>query len=436
MTAPLIASDATERPADDAGARNMLLLTQLRWVAIAGQLAAILAVRLWLRAPLPVGAMSAVLAGLVLLNLATLGVLLRRRRRIRNYQLFLALVIDWAALTAQLYLSGGVTNPFAPIGILQIVVAAVLLQPWSGWAIVGLHCLGFGLLAATHYPLRLPPPFASTVSSAYIFAGWLNFTLASVLILLFVTRIARNLRQRDQRLAALRQRAAEEDHIVRMGLLASGAAHELATPLASLSVILGDWKKQPAFATDPALSEEIDEMQAAVARCKATLGGILYAAGEARSEAVERTSLAVFTAETLAAWDAARPGVAVLDDALDRPVSIVADRTLKQVIFNLLDNAAEAGATRIVLRTERLDDDLRLTVRDNGRGFAPAMLAAIGKPYSSTKTREGAGLGLFLAVNVLRKLGGRVTATNGAGGGAVVTLSLPLAALELEKAHG
>ena len=105
---------------------------------------------------------------------------------------------------------------------------------------------------------------------------------ADMLIVVFMTRIARNLRDRDNGLAALRQQAAEEDHIVRMGLLASGAAHELGTPLASLSVILSDWRRMPALANDPELMEEIAEMQADVQRCKSIVTGILMSA--ARSE--------------------------------------------------------------------------------------------------------------------------------------------------------
>src|SRR3546814_7682075 len=66
------------------------------------------------------------------------------------------------------------------------------------------------------------------------------FLLDAVLLVVFVTRVSRNLRERDAHVAAMRQHAAEESHIVRMGLLASGAAHELGTPLSSLSVLLGD----------------------------------------------------------------------------------------------------------------------------------------------------------------------------------------------------
>jgi two-component system sensor histidine kinase RegB len=254
--------------------------------------------------------------------------------------------------------------------------------------------------------------------------------LVCVLLMLFVTRISRNLRIRDARLAELRQQAAEEDHIVRMGLLASGAAHELGTPLASMSVILGDWRHQPDLQP---LTEEIGEMQAAVARCKDIVTGILYASGEARSERVERTSLSAFVAQVAGDWDAQRPGLLTLQDRSDHAVAIVADRTLVQVLFNLLDNAIEAGASQVTLIAETDEETLRLSVEDDGPGFAPGMIEGLGMPYRSTKERRGAGLGLFLAVNVLRKLGGTVTAAPGSQGGAVVTLVVPLTALTLEE---
>ncbi len=132
------------------------------------------------------------------------------------------------------------------------------------------------------------------------------FALDAALLVFFVTRINRNLRERDARLATLRQRAAEEDHIVRIGLLASGAAHELGTPLATLSVILGDWRRMPVLAADPELVGEIDAMEAEVQRCKAILTGILVSAGEARGESAALTTLHTFLDDFVEDWREAR----------------------------------------------------------------------------------------------------------------------------------
>jgi len=110
----------------------------------------------------------------------------------------------------------------------------------------------------------------------------------------------------------------------------------------------------------------------------------------------------------------------------------VSDSALKQMICNILDNALEASPDWLGLEVLRDDERLVLTVSDTGPGFAPDMLARLGKPYQSSKGRPGGGLGLFLVMNVARALGGTVTAHNRAVRGAMVTLSLPLAALAMD----
>lgn len=110
----------------------------------------------------------------------------------------------------------------------------------------------------------------------------------------------------------------------------------------------------------------------------------------------------------------------------------MADSALKQAISNLLDNAFEASpASPILFRASVLRTELTLSVEDDGPGFAPETLAALGKPYQSTKARIGGGLGLFLVANVARKLGGRMEAGNRPAGGARVAIVIPLRALEL-----
>lgn len=415
-----------ENPAR-AAQRNLLLLVQLRWLAVGGQLATILATQNLFGIALPLVPMLLIAGVLVLLNVTT--VTLRRRRDPTNRHLLVALALDVLCLSAQLYLSGGATNPFVTLFLLQVVLGAVLLEAWSSWLLVALTSGAVAFLSIAHRPLALPPGVASLLSPGFLFASWLNFTLAAVLLVAFVTRIARNVRSRDAHLAALRQRAAEEEHIVRMGLLASGAAHELGTPLGSLSVALGDWQRLPAIVADPDLVAEVADMRAEVARCKDILAGILFAAGEVSGEAPAATTLRRFLTAVTERWS----GSAMLTctDHTGAEIAIVSDRALEQALTNLLDNAAEAGAQRITLLAERDKATLVLAVRDDGRGIPAPILANLGKPYNSSKPQRGAGLGLFLAVNVLRTLGGSLDARNRLTGGAEVTLRLPLDALLL-----
>jgi two-component system sensor histidine kinase RegB len=418
------------------GWRNMQLLIQLRWLAVAGQLVTILVVQFAMGVRLPFALMLVAPAVMVLMNL--LGLLrLKLHRHVSEGELVLALLFDIAALTWQLYLSGGVANPFTPLFLLQVVLGAVLLRPVSAWLMVLITSLASLLLLAVNLPLRLPANLLEADLPLYPTGSLVCFGLIAILLVLFVTRISNNLRARDAYLAEMRQRAAEEDHIVRMGLLASGAAHELGTPLSSLAVILSDWRRLPSLASDPEISRDLGDMQAAVERCKAIVTGILLSAGEARGEAPVATTLKALVSDLVVGWRPAHPGVQIVyNPSLGEDLSVVSDAALLQVLVNVLDNAAEAGAHRIVILAETADGELLLTVSDDGPGFSETILSHFGQPYQSTKARAGAGLGLFLVVNVLRKLGGGVTARNKEGGGAIVILRLPLTAIVLPAKAG
>ncbi|MBZ9938934.1 sensor histidine kinase [Mesorhizobium sp. BR1-1-16] len=408
--------------------KNLLLLVQLRWLAVIGQVLTILYVHFVLAIALPLAAMAAVLGFLVLLNIISL---LRQSRRqaISNSELFLELMLDVGALTLQLYLSGGASNPFVSLYLLQVILGAVLVDAWSAWMLVLVTSGCFLFLTVSFRALDMPHAHGELLG-LHIQGMFICHVLAATLLVFFVTRIQHNLKARDSRLAELRQRSVEEDHIVRMGLLASGAAHELGTPLSTLSVILSDWQRMPQLGADPEIAGEIAEMQSQLDRCKAIVSGILISSGDARGEGTIRTTATRFLDETVGEWRESRsPAVIDYSNLIEPDAAIISDTALKQVIFNILDNALEASPGWIGVVTGRQADTIVIAVSDAGPGFEPDMLETIGKPYRSSKGRPGGGLGLFLVVNVIRKLGGTVAAENGADGGACVTLALPLASL-------
>lgn len=415
------------------GHQNMQQLIQLRWFAVVGQVATILVVHYGFEIRLPLDHMLQVLACLALFNMVSL-LRSRSHRRVTNGELFVALLVDVATLTAQLYLSGGATNPFVFLFLLQVTLGAVLLKAWSTWTMVVITSICFAGLALFSRPLALPLDHDRGLWSPYIQGMLVCFALNAALLVIFITRISRNLRARDARLADLRQRASEEEHIVRMGLLASGAAHELGTPLATLAVILGDWRRLPHFSSDPELLTEVAEMELQIQRCKSIVSGILLSAGEARGESSEETTVSTFLDDLVEEWRTTRPVEDFeYDNHFGRDLPMVSDSALKQMICNVLDNALEASPHWLRLEAAHDADALTITVTDAGPGFLPAILKEFGKPYQSSKGRAGGGLGLFLVVNVARTVGGRVAAANRPEGGAIVKITLPLAAIVLEE---
>lgn len=428
-------SVARSLPRVAAGRENMLQLVQLRWLAVAGQLATILVTQFVFGIALPLWPMLAVLAGLVALNLASLA-LLRLERPIAEAALLGALLLDVASLSAQLYLSGGATNPFVSLFLLQVVLGSVLLDRGSSWALVVVTSLAFALLTIRYRPIVLPPTLGRSLFALHVQGMWVCFALVAILLVLFVTRVNGNLRAQDARLARVERQAVEEEHIVRIGMLASGAAHELGTPLSSLSVILGDWQHAGVAADHAELRRDIEDMQAEVQRCKAIVTGILMASGDPRGEASAATTVRRLLESIVGDWTTARDfaGLRYRDDFGD-DVTIASDVVLQQAVFNLLDNAAEVSPDRIEIALARDGEALLLRVRDWGPGFAAEQLAGLGKPYNTSKAQLGRGLGLFLVGNVARKLGGQLTALNLPDGGAEVALRLPLSTLRLPGAR-
>jgi len=429
------AADNAANPADAIARQNMLQLIHLRWIAVVGQVVTILAVHFSLGFQLPLAAMMLVLAALVVLNLASL-LRLKSAKPLGPYDLFSALALDALALTAQLYFSGGATNPFTTLYLMHVILGVVLLEVWATWAIVFLTSFCFLMLVAFNRPVIATGLSDQAFFGLFIMGMLMGVVLDAVLLVTFVSRINTNLRRHDAHLAELRQRAAEETHIVRMGLLASGAAHELGTPLATLDVILSDWRRMKVFAKHPELAQELEDMRGEVQRCKQIVTGVLLSAGEARSGEVRVSTLRAFMDEVVADWRATRNSdVLAYETDLVTPTSIVAESTLKQVIHNVLDNALDASPEAVRLHASVSGGLIVIEVDDDGPGFALETLENFGKPYNSTKGRAGGGLGLFLVVNVLRKLGGAVGAENRPEGGASVVLTLPLASLQIRRRH-
>ncbi len=430
MDAPLLA--LTRQPAQlpgrspqEAVIENMRLLIQLRWIAVAGQVVAILVAYYLLGVRLPLDQMLAVAALLGAGNILLTSTL--RKAWVVPGELLLALLLDMAALTAQLYLSGGIENPFISLYLLQIVLGAILLPAPRAWLLVAVSVAAFIFLTFHHLPLNLPPLAAGGLDLRLL-GEEIAFIMVAVLLVLFMTRISRNLRARDAYVTELRQRAAEEDSIVRMGLFASGAAHELGTPLSSLSVLIGDWQRHDAFALDPQMAEELSEARTAVERCREIVSDILDTSGLTRGEAMGSVRAADLLEGLVADWSALHLDVPLQASFPNLgQARIPAEPALRQALWSLLENAGEVSPVGISMSARVEREQLVVDVLDSGPGFSERQLAKLGQVGRSRKG-AGHGLGLFLAANVARRLGGALQASNRLQGGASVCLSLPLIA--------
>ena len=411
--------------------RNMRQLIQLRWFAVLGQITTILIVTFGMKVTLPLPYMLEVLAFLVAFYLAC-QLRWHHHQSVGRGELFFSLLFDVVTLSMQLYFSGGVTNPFVFLFLLQIVLSAVLFGAELTLFVLTLSIVCVALLAI--YAEPLPALFTDKLDFFNVNAQGIliSFILNAILLVVFIHRIQKNLRDRDQEISALNQRTLEEKHLIRMALLTSGAAHELGTPLATLSVILGDWRRLAAFEQQPEVQADISEMEAQVKRCKSILTSILMSAGETRGESSVKMSIKSFLDQIVTEWKLTRRTVTFdYDNCIDERLIAVSDTAIKQMIFNILNNALDASPAWVRFEAFARDNFVQLIVTDAGPGFEPAVLGQLGQMYQSTKGQSGRGLGLYLVMKVANELGGSVDVRNLAAGGAQVTLNLPLSAIEV-----
>lgn len=412
-----------------ASTRNLRRLFWLRNVAIAGQGCALWAAQDYFALELPLAPLLGAIGGLALLNLLTWR-RLGRAHRITDIELLLQLLTDILLYSVLFYYSGGYTNPFVWMYLLPLTVAAVAL-PWRfTWLVAGTSVAIYTLLMFFYTPLPHQHHHQDGGDfSMHLLGMWFGFVVSAGIIAYFVARIGNNLREYDHLIAEAREKVLESERMLALGTLATAAAHELGTPLATMAVVTGELAAD--HAGQPALAEPLAVLRTQIQRCKQILTSITASAGQQRAEEAQGQALDVFLGQTVARWQDMHPTIrldTLLQGSSPAPV-IAVDRTLGQALVNLLDNAADASAGHVELSGHWTASELTLSIRDHGAGLTPEAAKSAGTPFFTTKQDEGLGLGLYLARLICERFGGSVSLSNHAQGGAVTLVRLPLKAL-------
>src|SRR5688572_32945490 len=234
---------------DTAGPSGALrLLVWLRMVAIGSQLVAIALAHYALDGPLPLRELGLAIGALALWNVLNYGPV-HAQRDVQDAEVALHLAVDIVVFTAVLYFTGGPTNPFVSLYLVPISLAATSLPARFAWLTVTLCGIGYSALWWHNVPL---PPVHARFGSEFdlhLAGMWVNFVIAAVLIVLFVGRMAWQVRQRDRELAAMRENALRDQQVVELGTLAAGTAHELNTPLSTLAILASELDETTTDAT-------------------------------------------------------------------------------------------------------------------------------------------------------------------------------------------
>jgi two-component system sensor histidine kinase RegB len=412
--------------------RNLQRLFLLRSVMVAFMLAATLTL-FYLNIPLPKLPIAFAVGGMLLLNVMTL-LRLKKFSNVTDQELLLQLLGDLVALTVLFYFTGGYSNPLVWMYLLPLTVAAVALKREYAWllAIIAVSCystLVFYYVPLSHLHMHY---LAGKSLDIHLVGMWLGFVVSAGIIAFFVTRIGQSLRDYDQMMASIREKSLESERALSLGTLATSAAHELGTPLATMAVISKELAQD--LSNQPEQLQQLEIIRTQIGRCKEILSSITHHAGQSRADAGHGLTLSQFLQEAIQRWRDTRPATELvidLNNGSSDPL-IFTDKTLTQAIQNLLDNAADASPERVLFNASWDNDTLKIQIRDFGNGLSEEVKKQLGTPFFSSKNGNGMGLGVYLTEIILAKFGGTLTLSNQSEGGVLTVVKLPLHKLRID----
>lgn len=406
------------------------ILAWMRVSAILGKLITVLFVHFGFGLSLPLGPMLLVISGLAAWNAVAFMRLRNSPEQITQYEVLFHLLIDVAALTALLGLAGGPSNPFVSLYLVPVTLATVAMPTRQAMVITVLCVLLYGLLLGLFLPMDEPHPVLGGDFNLHLIGMWVNFVIAAWMITVFVRFMASVLRRQDLRLSRARESTLRNEQIVALGTVAAGAAHQLGTPLSTMSMVIEELRSERS--NDENLQQDLDLLGSQLAVCKETLED-LKDAGAAGSDQGGRTvSLRQHIARIVDTWRLMHPRIqpSVEYEEPFTDVEISQDPTLMHALLNLLNNAAEASVDngRIGVEVSIASDgkSLTLTIDDEGTGLDSERVRHAGRVIQTTKP-SGMGIGLVLANATVDRFGGRVTLMDSPQGeGARTRIELPL----------
>jgi two-component system sensor histidine kinase RegB len=403
---------------DDLGQRARQLrvdtLIRLRWLAVAGQSAAVLITGVGLGFDVPIGWCFLCIGFAVLLNL---GLRLRYpvSQRLTDNEAAAILGFDILQLAALLFLTGGLVNPFSILFLAPVMISAASLPLRHTVLLLLLALVCATGLTFWRRPLPWVPGQDLQLPMLYSVAIWVAIAVGAAFIAIYATRVAEEARQLAGALTATELVLAREQHLSQLDGLAAAAAHELGTPLATLALVV---KEMTRLKPPPGpFADDLSLLSQEIGRCRAILGK-LASLGEDGAGPLDEMTIGQLIEEIVAPH---RPlDIRIEVETGGAPPEPVCRRNpgMLHGLRNIIENAVDFAEKRVRVSASWTGDQVKIVIADDGPGVASHILARLGEPYITTRGDDdrdaggGFGLGLFIAKTLLERAGATTSIVN------------------------
>ena len=401
-------------------------MVRIRWLAVIGQTIAVLFAWLVLKFEF-----SPFLCLILILGSALLNVILRSNypasQRLSGGASLALLSYDILQLALLLYLTGGLQNPFAVLLVVPVVISAttqsVLQTVFLGALVIG----STSLLVFYYRPI---PWFAGEVFElplVYIIGMWIAIISSLAFTAIYAFRVADEARKLADALAATELVLQREQHLSTLDGLAAAAAHELGTPLATIALVSKEMKRE--LGSKSPLYEDATLLRSQAERCREILQTLTSLSQEG-DEHIGRMRFSSIMEEVAAPHRNFGVDVAISFSREKPEPNCIRNPGILYGLGNLIENAVDFAENRVAFRAGWNEENVWVTIEDDGPGFQIELLKRIGEPFITSRpkigTGGGLGLGLFIAKTLLERSGASVEFANAA------SEELPGAAIRVE----
>lgn len=410
---------------EPAGRVRLQTLVLLRWIAIIGQLLAILFVHFGLNFRLPLLPALGVVGISALLNIM-LFVVYPTSKRLSEKGAALYLAFDLVQLCILLFLTGGIDNPFTVLILVPVTVSATILSLRST-VILGL--LAFVLtvvITIHHFPLPWSDPEEVLQPKLLQWGNLIALVLGTLFLAAYAWQVAEEARRMSDALAATQMALAREQQVSALGGLAAAAAHELGSPLGTIAVVVKEIGRD--LPADHPLAEDVSLLQSQIERCREILARLSRRpSATSDPEAFSDLGIANMMEMVAQPWRRDEVAFSVRLIGTGTPPLLPRRPEILHGLGNLMQNAMEFARSTVDVEVDWDDQQIRLRILDDGPGLNVDILSALGEPYVTSRPDSGGmGLGVFIAMNLLRRSGASVTFANRPlGGGTQVEVNWP-----------
>ncbi|MGR3712850.1 MAG: sensor histidine kinase RegB [Shimia sp.] len=390
----------------------------VRWIAIAGQAAALLFAQFGFGLELEYGLCYLVVGVSIIGNLIAVFVF-PENKLLSETENMLMILFDILQLGFLLFLTGGLNNPFSFLVVGPVTISALVLSVRSSLLVATLAIAMVSMLLQFHMPLRTQQFFILRIPDVFLFGNWGAIVIAILFSSLYSRRVVSEMSSMAEALAATQMALAREQKLTDLGGVVAAAAHELGTPLATIKLTSAELMEE--LHDKPELREDAALIREQADRCR----DILRSMGRAGKDDLHLRRAPLSTVVEEAAEPHMDRGKAVYFEHLNLVEGPEVLRRPEMVhgLRNLIQNAVDFARSTVWVETDWDDDNIFVRIMDDGEGFPPHLIGRIGDPFirrrRAEKDRakrpgyEGMGLGLFIAKTLLERSGAELSFANG-----------------------